>query len=156
MLVVTTASSPLESSPALTVLVGYSAKLGLRPLDRGQIEQLLASVFGDVPNVSMIAERIQALALGRPRECMALAQHLIDRGVIAYRAGSWTLPEQLAPGDLPTRGDEVFGARVRELSARSRRLHCTTGVVLRDAAIHGRGDPMNRPLSNGSKLMTGI
>ncbi|HMI89769.1 MAG TPA: hypothetical protein VK509_00320, partial [Polyangiales bacterium] len=108
--------------PALEVLTGHCTKLTLRALDRTETETLLVSVFGDVPNTTLLAERIHAAAAGRPRECMALARHLIERGVIAYAAGSWTLPQQLEITDMPARVEEVFTARLSALSPLARRL----------------------------------
>ena len=46
------------------------------------------------------------VALGRPRDCMALAQYLVERGAITYAAGTWTLPEQLQVTDMPRRATE--------------------------------------------------
>jgi serine/threonine-protein kinase len=107
---------------ALDVLATHCVELALRPLDRDQTETLLGSVFGDVPNLSLLAERIHAVAAGRPRECMALARHLVERGAIAYAGGSWTLPGQLSAADLPLRADDVFQARIAALQPRALRL----------------------------------
>ena len=89
-------------------------------------------MFGDVPNLSCSPSASTQVARGRPRECMALAQHLVDRGVIAYAGGSWTLPEA-ARGERPAGArDEVFGARIARCSrARAgwrscRRSRCST------------------------------
>jgi len=32
---------------------------------------------------------------------MSLTQHLIDKGLIRYQAGAWTLPRRIEPDDLP-------------------------------------------------------
>jgi hypothetical protein len=122
LLALTAESTGKRDAAALGVLAEQSTKLPLNPLDRSETEQLLTSVFGDVPNVGLVAERIHAVAGGRPRECMAIAQHLVARGVISYAHGNWTLPEQLARGDLPTRAQDVYRARVAALDPRARRL----------------------------------
>ena len=71
------------------------------PARAHETEALLGSLFGDVPNLALLSERIHASAGGRPRECMALAQHLVETSAIVYAGGGWTLPERFAPSDLP-------------------------------------------------------
>jgi tetratricopeptide (TPR) repeat protein len=122
MLAVTAESSARVRAAPMRVLDRHCTRLGLRALDRAETETLLCSMFGDVPNVALLAERIHSVGLGRPRESMALAQHLIERGTIAYSGGTWTLPQQLAASDLPLRAEDVFAARVAALTARARRL----------------------------------
>jgi hypothetical protein len=89
-------------------------------------------VFGDVPNVALLAARIHAVALGRPRDCMALAQYLLERGAITYAAGTWTLPEQLQVADLPRRATDVFRARVAALQPLARTLLQQHALALTD------------------------
>src|SRR6185369_17267158 len=112
LLAVTCEPATAEAAAALDVLARQCAEISLRPLDQSETETLLGSVFGDVPNVALLAARIHAVALGRPRDCMALAQHLVERGAITYAAGTWTLPEQLQVADMPRRAMDVFRARV--------------------------------------------
>src|SRR6185436_5972804 len=70
---------------------------------------------------------------GRPRECMALAQLLVDRGVISYAGGTWTLPERLASSDLPSSATDVFRTRVAQLDPRTRRIAQAQALALDDA-----------------------
>jgi hypothetical protein len=108
--------------PALRVLREASHELELQPFAAQQTEELLRSVFGDVPNLKLLAARIHALSGGVPLLCMELAQHLVDGGVIAYRAGGFVLPEALPAGALPTSLHEALRVKVAALSPNARAL----------------------------------
>ena len=125
-------------TPVLDVLANQCTNVPLRALDQPETEMLLGSVFGDVPNLALLADRVHSVAVGRPRNCMALAQHLVARGVIAYAAGSWTLPERLALADMPRRAEDVFRARVAALQPLARKLACLHAHALTDTL--GRDD----------------
>ena len=89
-----------------------STRLTLRPVDRGDVEQLFVSVFGDVPNVRYVTDRIHAVAQGNPRASMDLAQHMVDEGLVRYEGGAWTLPAYLDPGALPATAEAVLQTRI--------------------------------------------
>lgn len=95
---------------------------GLRALSLQETEFLLSSVFGDAPNLALVSARIHAVAAGNPQQTMLLAHYLVDRGVIRYEDGSWSLPAQLTAAELPTSSDEAFRVRARELSPLAKRL----------------------------------
>ncbi|HEY2732862.1 MAG TPA: hypothetical protein VGI70_02710, partial [Polyangiales bacterium] len=105
-----------EHSASLRFLRLVADHVDIRALNADQTEALLRSVFGDVPHLSMVAERVHTLSLGNPRAIMALAQHLIDRGLAHYESGSWSLPQQLGERDLPKSLAASLAARVRALS----------------------------------------
>ncbi|HEX4354754.1 MAG TPA: hypothetical protein VHZ95_17610, partial [Polyangiales bacterium] len=105
-----------EPSASLRFLRLVADRVELQPLQAMQTEALLRSVFGDVPRLPMVAERVHMLSLGNPRTIMALAQHLVDRGLAQYESGSWSLPEQLGERDLPESLAASLAARVRALS----------------------------------------
>ena len=89
----------------------------LRPLRLAGTRSLLSSLFGDVPNLELLADRLQALTHGNPRDIMQLAQHLLERGALRYRAGAWSLPEQIDPSDLPADVAEAMRQSVAALEA---------------------------------------
>jgi tetratricopeptide (TPR) repeat protein len=107
---------------AFDVLTRNSTRISLAPLDRADTEQLFVSVFGDVPNVQLLADGIHAVAQGNPRASMDVAQHLIDKGMIRYEGGAWTLPERLAPSDLPESAEAALAERIEGLAALPRWL----------------------------------
>ena len=104
------------------MLVQACTPLALDALAIGETQALLASIFGDVPNLQVLVRRTHALAAGNPQNLMRLAEHLLDRGVVRYTAGSWTLPDRIDDGDLPATMAQTFAAKVAELGADARAL----------------------------------
>jgi hypothetical protein len=135
------------ASAALSVLAQHCTLERLRSLDHDETAALVAGVFGNVPNVQLLADRLFALAAGNPRETLVLAQHLVDTGVVHYDHGRWTLPSELEASALPSSAAEAFEARVRVLPALARRLaesQALVGHVLRRedyAALAPDADP---------------
>jgi hypothetical protein len=113
--ILATVLSPEPRGPlALSVLRNHSTALTLTSLDASQTEALFMSVFGNVPHVGLVSDRIARIAQGNPRESLALAQHLVDKRLIRYVDGSWMLPAELALSDLPASLEE---AQQRQLAA---------------------------------------
>ena len=109
-------SRPLQLFDELAVPIEVEA------LTAEQTEALMRSVFGDVPYLAHCTARIHELAHGSPRVCMELAQHLVDRGLARYSAGSWSLPSQLNEHDLPADLHASLLARVNRVSEDAREL----------------------------------
>jgi hypothetical protein len=135
-LLITAASEPTsarENPSAFELLAGQCEVLPLRPLELAETEQLLGSVFGDAPNLALLCSRIHAIAAGNPRECMALAQYLVDQRRVVYRGGNWTLPETLGSHELPTSLTETILARVGWLEPLARRFVETQALSMYDS-----------------------
>ena len=115
-------SSATTSKPALRLLGDAAARLALDPLAAEESEKLLRSVFGDVPNLQLVAHRVHELAEGNPANVMRLAQYLVDQRVVRYQSGAWSLPQQLNSGELAPSMGQALRARVDELSAGAREL----------------------------------
>jgi hypothetical protein len=109
-------------SPALRVLLEHASIVELSPLTRAQSEELLSRVFGDVPHLTMLAERFFQVALGNPAEIMELARHLVRTGVVRYEKGQWKLPSRLEQEQLPASAADVLAARIAALPALARSL----------------------------------
>jgi tetratricopeptide (TPR) repeat protein len=107
---------------ARDVLAARARRLALQPLTRQQSELLLGSLFGEVQNLGGVSEGIHRASGGNPRECMDLARHLVNRGVISYGGGGWTLPAALDPTDLPRGAEEAIRDRISALQPLSRWL----------------------------------
>jgi hypothetical protein len=122
ILVTLTADSEAATDETLGVLARRCEALRLPPLTREQTHELLGSLFGDVANLDMLSDEIHKVALGNPRQCMELAQSLVDRGLIRYAAGTWTLPRQLSDHDLPSSAGDAMRARIAGLSQEARFL----------------------------------
>jgi serine/threonine-protein kinase len=124
LLLVVTADSdaPRTAKYAFDVLAGESKRYSVSPLTRAHTQRLFDSVFGDVPNVGILSDRIYAISAGNPRACMDLAQHLVDRGVILYGGGNWSLPARLDAADLPHDAEAAILERIARLGGLPRWL----------------------------------
>ncbi|HMI89955.1 MAG TPA: hypothetical protein VK509_01265, partial [Polyangiales bacterium] len=110
------------ASPALRLLRSVCDNVALEPLSEEQTEALVRALFGDVPNLKLVAGRLHALAQGNPRATMELAQHLVTSGVVRYRLGGFALPEMLGEGELPATFLSALDQRLGRLSADAREL----------------------------------
>ena len=120
--------SVAASIPAMKLFASSATELTLDDLSPSDTEKLLASVFGDVPNLGLVASRIHDLSRGNPRDTMRLAQHLLDRGLVRYDSGAWTLPARFDPADLPSSMAEALIDRVDALSPGARELACAISL----------------------------
>ncbi len=110
------------ASRALKMLADVGTRITLRGLTRRETESLLATVFGNAPNVTALADWVYALSQGSPRTCMELAQHLVDRGIARYEGGQWVLPSSLQSLALPQNLEQAWDARIRALSEPAKAL----------------------------------
>ncbi len=110
------ADAPATAPGIMKLLKGAGANIELGNLTLDDTEQLLGSVFGETPNVKLLADRLQAISRGNPAAIMQLAEHLVDKGVLHYQAGAWTLPDRIDARDLP---DSLTGA----LKAKAEKLN---------------------------------
>jgi tRNA A-37 threonylcarbamoyl transferase component Bud32 len=111
-----------SSSPALGLLREIGHRTLLAPLSTEQTEALIRSVFGNIDNVALVARWIHEVSEGHCRPAMELVQHLVDRQVARYQAGSWALPHSLDDGDLPRTLSAARAARVALLGVDAREL----------------------------------
>jgi serine/threonine-protein kinase len=86
-------AGPLQR--ALQLIAAVAEVWSLRDLDRGQATQLVVSLFGDVPNVRLLADRMYTVTHGSPLLMMRVAQGLVRGGTCSYAAGIWTIPVRL-------------------------------------------------------------
>jgi hypothetical protein len=110
------------SAAVCKLFIEGSSNVTLGQLTASDTELLLRSLFGDTPHVDVLAHRLYGLAAGNPRDVMRLAQHLVDAGLVRYRAGAWTLPSQLNEADLPPNIRQAQRARIETLGRSAREL----------------------------------
>ncbi|HKP56684.1 MAG TPA: serine/threonine-protein kinase [Polyangiales bacterium] len=122
ILVALTTDSEAPETEALQALARRCRVLELAPLSRAQTRELLDSLFGDVANLDLLTDEIHRVALGNPRQTLELAQHLVDRGLIRYTSGSWTLPSRWSENDLPRSATVALQARIAGFSELARVL----------------------------------
>jgi serine/threonine protein kinase/ABC-type transporter Mla MlaB component len=130
---VLSADSSAPASDALRALARRCEVVKLEPLSREQVLQLLGSLFGEVANLDMLAREIYAVTAGNPRQCMDTAQHLVERGLVRYAVGTWTIASRLSAADLPRTGDAAMRARLSALSPQARFIAEAQALALSDA-----------------------
>jgi hypothetical protein len=104
------------SGRAVALLLATGDSVRLRTLLPQESQQLMMSLFGAVPNVRLLADRLHAASGGSPGVIMQMAQQLLDRGVVRYGAGAWTLPNSIDVSALTSSLSEHFEATLRGLS----------------------------------------
>ena len=124
LFVVVTAESGADPVDRLAfdVLCAHASTVSLEPLSRSDCERLLESVLGDVANIGTVSDGIFALAEGNPRATMDLVEHLVNRGVLRYERGIWTLPTRLDVADLPRDAEAALHDRIAALPPLARWL----------------------------------
>jgi hypothetical protein len=124
LMVVATHARPADEQlqPALAVLRRNGVSVTLEALSAEHCAALLTSIFFDAPHVALVSDRIHQLAVGRPRETMALVQHLLNAGHVRYSEGNWVLPGDLSAADLPASAEDALRLRVARLGPLARRL----------------------------------
>ncbi|HKP60444.1 MAG TPA: protein kinase [Polyangiales bacterium] len=110
-----------RQAPALANVRGLATTLTLRPLDRTQCIELIASLFGDVPNLERVSDWIYRVALGSPKLTLELAEHLLNVGIVRYVDGAWVLPAEIdAP--IPPSAEDTLLQRLQQVSSVAREL----------------------------------
>ncbi|HKP62856.1 MAG TPA: protein kinase [Polyangiales bacterium] len=94
----------------------------LLPLTAAETRALLGALFGEVANLDLLTRELHQIGGGNPRQTIDLAQYLVDRGVIRYVAGTWTLPSMLGAADVPHSFADALRARAQGLSRDARFL----------------------------------
>jgi hypothetical protein len=105
-----TCGSAQAPNAALALLREVAQPIELESLSPVQSEALVASVFDDDGHLAGVAQRVQRAAAGNPRAMMALCDDLVERGIVRYEAGSWSLRHATATDDLlPSLGAVLEG-----------------------------------------------
>ena len=107
---------------ALRMMRQRSSRLKLAALSAESCEQLVKSLFGDVPNSGRAARLLFERSAGVPQQCMDLAQLLVKKQIAKYGGGMWLLPQDVSPEELPSRADELLATRLSGLSSAARAL----------------------------------
>ncbi|HEY2734859.1 MAG TPA: AAA family ATPase, partial [Polyangiales bacterium] len=95
LLVLGSATEDSHDAPAeraLQLMASVAETWRLRNLNASQTTALVVSLFGDVPNVRLLADRVFGVTGGNPLSVMRVAQHLVHIGACSYAAGTWSLP----------------------------------------------------------------
>ncbi|HEX4474840.1 MAG TPA: serine/threonine-protein kinase [Polyangiaceae bacterium] len=122
MMLLAAESGAAPASGAFLTLKQRSKTLRLEVLTEAHTQALLASLFGDVPNVGILGHSLHVLSRGNPRACLDLAQHLVDRRAIQYGGGTWSLPSRIDPSDLPESAEAAIRSRIAGLGPLARTI----------------------------------
>ncbi|MDD9945267.1 MAG: protein kinase [Myxococcales bacterium] len=109
-----------ENHPSLKSLLSHADEVPLEALTEAQTQELLGSVFGESPELTRVAEWAHRVSEGRPRACMELASHLVDRGLARFRGGRFELPSALDALELPQNLEQATRARLASLTMGAR------------------------------------
>ncbi len=99
-----------------------SATIRLRGLGPADLEALVVSLFGEVPQVKRLAQWAHAAAGGSPLHTIELLRQLVDRGTIRYADGLWVIPDELAAHGVAGGLAEAMRARIAGLGPEARSL----------------------------------
>ncbi|MEY4580435.1 MAG: hypothetical protein RL701_5138 [Pseudomonadota bacterium] len=127
--VLLSADSDEPHNEALAALSRRCTALPIAALTREQTLRLLGSLFGDVANLELLTREFYEISAGSPRQCMTMAQHLVDRGLVRYAAGTWVLPNRLSVNDLPRSAEAALRARIQNMSSEARCLAETQALA---------------------------
>jgi hypothetical protein len=98
-------------------LRSVAVQMQLTELDRRETAELVESMFGSVPNLDRLVEWLYRAAHGNPKLTVELVEHLLERGIVRYVAGTWVLPSDEIAETVPQDVAEAFSIRVHTLSA---------------------------------------
>jgi tetratricopeptide (TPR) repeat protein len=116
------ANGTSEQSYAQRVLRQHSRHVVMKPLAGSETYQLLASLFGEVPHLVRLSERIHRSTQGLPGRIVDVAKNLVRAELISNAEGTWVLPQDVLSEHLS--GNREEGARnlVARLSPPARAL----------------------------------
>ncbi|HEX6242033.1 MAG TPA: AAA family ATPase, partial [Polyangiales bacterium] len=103
-----------ERSFAIKALRQHARRVAVKPLLAPETHKLLASLFGEVPHLARMSERLFRLTGGVPAQLVELARHLVREGAITNVDGTWVLPQELSEEQLVVdRSDQIKVALAR-------------------------------------------
>jgi len=111
-----------QSAPEVSMLRGYAAAARLSDLSRSQTSELVRSMFGEVPNIELLADWLYRAARGNPKLTFELAEHLFKHELLRYVDGMWVVPSTEITLEVPADLSQTWALRMQGLSAAAREL----------------------------------
>jgi Protein kinase domain/AAA ATPase domain len=111
-----------HGSDRIRALRTHAKKLPLAALDAAQTRELLQSLFGDVPHLPRVAEKVFRATQGLPARVVSMAEQMLARDLVRYVDGSWLLPQELPEALLLEDPHRELEARLLGLSSDARSL----------------------------------
>jgi tRNA A-37 threonylcarbamoyl transferase component Bud32/tetratricopeptide (TPR) repeat protein len=111
-----------ERGEAAAKLHQSAKRCQLTPLSESELQDLVSSVFGDVPNARLLALWLHAQTGGNPGHAMDVARLLLARAAIRYTIGTFVLPHQFEADLDESDHAEAALARVTGVSTSARQI----------------------------------
>ncbi|HEX3594200.1 MAG TPA: protein kinase, partial [Polyangiaceae bacterium] len=108
--------------PALSLLLGSSARIEVGPLSGPETRTLLSSLFGEIPNLDTVSAVAHETTRGLARELLDAAQELVDNGLATYAGGAWTISGDPKAIEGVLAGSTDVAHRVQTLHPDARKL----------------------------------
>lgn len=133
-LLIVSAANPDGAIPeGYEKLKATSREVTLEPLDLEQLFELTATMFGGAANSQRLAQWLHERSNGNPARCMDLTRLLLQRQIIRYTAGSFTLPHDV-DADIAYETSTALLGRVFGLGALPREI--ASVLSLQDMPMH--------------------
>jgi tRNA A-37 threonylcarbamoyl transferase component Bud32 len=134
LLVLSTRRASTSGGEAASKLYLHAKHCHLTLLSEPQMQELVRSLFGDVPNARHLAGWLHAQTGGNPGHALDVARLLLARDVIRYTIGTFVLPHEFKADLDESDHAEATLTRVSGVSARARDI---AGVLaLRSGPLH--------------------
>jgi tetratricopeptide (TPR) repeat protein len=107
---------------AVAALVDAGESMRLRGLTFEQTEELVVSVFGDVPRTAYLARWMHETTGGSPLHITELCRYVVTEQIVTHHDGMWILPGQFAEKKVPADLKAALDAGIAPLSSDARAL----------------------------------
>jgi tetratricopeptide (TPR) repeat protein len=110
-------SRTTDTGRSLRPVHGFSARIGISVLARGETASLVSSMFGTGPNTTVLSDWLYNVAGGNPKLTLELADHLLRRGFVRYADGMWSVSsDQSLLLAVPDNLSRTWSLRMESLS----------------------------------------
>jgi tetratricopeptide (TPR) repeat protein len=130
LLLVLAADAGAPQSDAYRKIKASSRPIKLDALSTGSAQELTATVFGGANNCQRLGRWLHEQSGGRPARMLDLTRLLLQRGLIRYAAGAFTLPHDIPTDVAWEDSGAALRGRLAALSPLARR--CATALSLQE------------------------
>jgi len=120
LLLAVTSEASAAAEGALHVLRDHGVAVGLTPFGEAEVEAWARAVFGDVHNIARLGRWLFSASGGRPADCMAFAQYLVEERIAVRSGGTFRLPDGFDGLSLPSSVRDALELRLAALSEQAR------------------------------------
>lgn len=147
LLVIVSAASdePTRGPPALAKLRELSHVTTLPALGEAHVAELITAIFGAVPNATRLARWLYAQSEGSPRRAMDLLRLLLQRRVVRYQGGLFSLPYDVGSEVGAIELERVPSARLEALGADAHRLAQQLSIEDDATQLEASGRAFSKP-----------